>query len=128
MLRYYYINKQWMLSGTARRVYRVAAVLSIVLFFTLCVVLFVDEIPAVLAPILKLLLLAGILGAAITIVAMEYFLFGFDKSSAGKRALWFCVMGLPLIGPPLYCFFVYSRQSGLQKESIAPQSSAAGNP
>ena len=131
MLRYYY-NKEWMLSSTARRIYRAAAVLSLVLFCSLWVWPFVDEIPVVLLPILKLLLLAGVLGAAITVVAMEYFLFGFDKSPAGKKVLWFCVTLLPLIGPPLYCFVVYSRQSGLgqirKSEGKASQNSTVGNP
>jgi hypothetical protein len=132
MLRYYYINKEWMLSSTARRIYRTAAVLSLMLFCSLWVWPFVEEIPVVLLPILKLLLLAGVLGAAITIVAMEYFLFGFDKSSAGKKVLWFCVTLLPMVGPPLYCFVVYSPQSGSvqmrQSEEKRRQNGAAGNP
>jgi hypothetical protein len=35
MLRYYYINKEWMISATAQRVYRVAAYLSLALFLLL---------------------------------------------------------------------------------------------
>jgi hypothetical protein len=58
-------------------------------------------IPDSFVPILKLPLFAGVLGAAITTVAMEYFLFGFDNSSAIKKILWFCVMLLPLLGPAL---------------------------
>ncbi|MGB9074759.1 MAG: hypothetical protein WCC22_19135 [Terriglobales bacterium] len=132
MLRYYYINKEWMLSSTARRTYRAAAVLSLVLFCSLWVWPFVDEIPAALLPILKLLLLAGVLGAATTVVAMEYFLFGFDKSPAGKKVLWFCVTLIPLVGPPLYCFVVYSPQSGSwqmrQNENKGRQNSAVEKP
>jgi len=58
---------------------------------------------------MRLFVLVGVLGAAITIVAMEYFLFGFDKSSALKRLFWFLVMLFPLLGPSLYCFIVYLR-------------------
>lgn len=35
MLRYYFINKRWMVSATARRSYRVAASLSLAPFFFL---------------------------------------------------------------------------------------------
>ena len=108
MLRNYYINEEWIVSQTARRIYRVAAALSLALFFFLVVVRFKGAIPDTLVPVLKLPLLAGVLGAAITMVAMEYFLFGFDNSSAMKKVFWFCVMLLPPLGPSLYCFMVYS--------------------
>jgi len=71
-------------------------------------------IPETLVPIVKLPLFAAILGAAITMVAMEYFLFGFDNSSALKKVFWFCVMLLPPLGPSLYCFMVYSRSDVLR--------------
>jgi hypothetical protein len=64
----------------------------------------------------KLLLFAGVVGAATTMVAMEYFLFGFDRSSALKKAFWFCVMLFPPLGPALYCFAVYSRSSVLEAD------------
>jgi hypothetical protein len=114
MLRYYYINKEWMVSGTARHVYRAAAGLSLALFFLLIAVKFVREIPETLLPIVRLLLLAGVLGAAITMVAMEYFLFGFDSSSTLRKMFWFCVMLFPPLGPPLYCFVVYSHSDVLK--------------
>jgi hypothetical protein len=114
MLRNYYINKEWMVSQTAQRVYRVAAALSLALFFFLIVVRFKGGIPDSLVPILKLPLFAGVLGAAITTVGMEYFLFGFDNSSAMKKVFWFCVMLLPPLGPSLYCFMVYSRSDVLK--------------
>ena len=87
MLRNYYINKEWIVSHTARRVYRVAASLSLALFFFLVVVRVKGGIPDTFVPVLKLPLFAGVLGAAITMVAMEYFLFGFDNSSAVKKAV-----------------------------------------
>jgi len=114
MLRNYYINKEWILSYAARRIYRVAAGLSLALFFFLMVVKFMGGIPETLVPILKLPLFAGVLGAAITMVAMEYFLFGFDNSSALKKVFWFCVLLFPPLGPPLYCFIVYSRSDVLK--------------
>lgn len=99
-----------MVSATSRRIYRTAAVLSLVLFF----ILLVKPSPSEsLIPAFRLLLIAGILGAAVTMVAMEYFLFGFDKSSDIKKVFWFCVMLLPPLGPPLYCFFVYLRSDAI---------------
>lgn len=118
MLRYYYINREWIVSESAQRVYRVAAYLSLMLFF-LVVFLSIQlqiasKISTVLIPAIKLLLLAGILGAATTTVAMEYFLFGFDTSSAWKKLLWFCVMIVPPLGPALYYFVIYSRSDALK--------------
>ena len=118
MLRNYYINKGWMVSQTAQHVYRVAAALSLALFFFLIVVRLYGGIPNSVGPILRLPLLAAVLGAAITMVAMEYFLFGFDNSSAMKKVFWFCVMLLPPLGPSLYCFMVYSRSDVLNGERV----------
>jgi uncharacterized membrane protein YuzA (DUF378 family) len=114
MLRYYYINKEWMVSGTAQHVYRVTASLSFVLFFMLMALRLMGEIPNGLLPIVKFLLLAGVLGTATTMVAMEYFLFGFDSFSATKKVFWFCVMLFPPLGPALYCFLVYLRSDVLK--------------
>ncbi|MFZ0136682.1 MAG: hypothetical protein WAK89_06475 [Candidatus Sulfotelmatobacter sp.] len=114
MLRYYYINKEWMVSGTAQHVYRVTASLSLVLFFMLMALRLMGEIPNSLLPMVRLLLLTGVLGTATTMVAMEYFLFGFDSSSATKKVFWFCVMLLPPLGPALYCFIVYLRSDVLK--------------
>ncbi len=121
MLRNYYINKEWVVSYTARRIYRIAASLSLVLFFFLMVVPVTGGIPETLVPILKLPLFVCVVGAAITLVAMEYFLFGFDNSSALKKTFWFCVLLFPPLGPPLYCFIVYSRSDVLKstmKENV----------
>src|SRR4030088_589886 len=117
MLRNYYINKEWMVSGTAQRSYRVAAGLSLVLFFVVFFIAVAAQVSAIteaLLPVVKLLLLAGVLGAATTMVAMEYFLFSFDNSSAMNKVFWFCVMLFPLLGPALYCFIVYSHSDVLK--------------
>lgn len=60
-------------------------------------------------PFARLLLLAGIVGTALTEIGMQYFLFRFDDSPPMKQILWFCVMLFPPLGPALYCFTVYSR-------------------
>ena len=49
-------------------------------------------------------------------VAMEYFLFGFDQSSGLKKGFWFCVMLFPPLGPAIYCFIVYSRSNGFEAQ------------
>ena len=120
MLRRYYINKEWILSATAQRVYRVAAVLSLTLFITMWMALSRGTIPANLFPLVRILLRLGVLGAAVTMVAMEYFLFGFDQSSEWKKVFWFCVLLFPPLGPPLYYFVVYSRSAALRSALPKP--------
>ncbi len=66
MLKYEYINKEWIVSPT---------------------------------PAAKLVLLAGVLGAGITLVRMEHFLFRFDDSHPLRQVAWFCVMIFPFLGP-----------------------------
>ena len=114
MFRNYYINREWILSSTARRVYRAAASLSFALFFFCAYALFGGGVPNVNVPLLKLALFAGVLGTATTSVAMEYFWFDFDNSSGVKKVLWFCLLLLPPLGPALYCFLVYSRSDVLK--------------
>lgn len=120
MLRYYYINKEWILSATARRVYRLSASLSLMLFLLKLAINVHYAFPPVVIPLLRLLVFAGVLGAATTLVAMEYFLFGFDKTPAGKKVFWFLVLLLPLLGPPIYCFVVYSKSNLLVGSSSEP--------
>ena len=104
MLRNYYINREWILSVTARHIYVTAACLSLVLFVIVILLNLsslgvIGPIPESLLPFLRGLVLLGVLGTAVTFVAMEYFLFSFDTSSALKKTLWFCAMMLPLVGP-----------------------------
>lgn len=114
MLLYEFINKEWIVSPAARRVYRASASLSVALFFG-CWAVLVGGIPGSIAPVVRLLLLAGVLGAGVTIVGMEYFLFRFDDSHPLKQIVWFLVMLFPLLGAPLYCFVVYSRSEVLKR-------------
>jgi hypothetical protein len=118
MMKYEYIKKEWIVSPTARRVYRASALLSLALFFGWWAILVVGRIPETLAPVVRLFLLVGVLGAGITIVGMEFFLFRFDDSHPLKQIFWFLVMLLPLLGAGLYCFMVYSR-SDVLKNSCA---------
>jgi|ERR1051325_3327847 hypothetical protein len=125
MLKYEYINKEWIVSPTARRVYRASATLSVALFFGWWVILFVGEIPPTIAPVIRLLLLAGVLGAGTTFVGMEFFLFRFDDSHPLKQVVWFLVMLFPLLGAALYCFVVYSRSNVVKSSNAEPSEGAS---
>jgi hypothetical protein len=118
MLRYELINKEWIVSRTARGVYRASATLSMLLFPVLW---FAIEGDGTLGPVLRPLLFIGVLGMALTGLGMEYFLFRFDSSAPLKQIFWFCVMIFAPIGPALYCFLVYSR-SDILKRSCAETS------
>lgn len=101
-----------MISTTAQRIYRLAGYLSLALFVVL-IWLRLTHVPDTFLPFIRLFLLVGVVAAATTMVAMEYFLFGFDTSSAIKKVFWFCVMMFLPLGPALYCFVVYSRSKVL---------------
>jgi hypothetical protein len=110
MQHYEYINKEWLVSPVARRVYRVAAAVSLMLY------------PLVLAAVLhqkigffKPLLLIAVFATALNAVGMQYFLFRFDDSPSLKQAFWFCAMILFPLGPALYCFVVYSHSKPIKK-------------
>lgn len=117
MLHYEFISREWIVSSTARRVYRVSAVLSVVLFFGWITALSQGGIYGPLAPIIKFLFFLGVRGARITIVGMEFFLFRFDDSYPLKQIFWFCVMLFPILGAAVYCFAVYSRSAVLRSSS-----------
>lgn len=117
MRAYDYINKEWIVSPTARRVYRAAAAVSLTLYFSLAAILLKEPIP-----FLRQMLFAGVLGMALTQVGMEFFLFRFDESRAWKQAVWFCVMLFPPLGPAIYCFRVYSRSRPFGAGNDAQQS------
>jgi hypothetical protein len=114
MLKYEYIKKEWIVSPTARLVYRISASLSVALFFGWWAILVVGGIAETISPVVRLLLLVGVLGAGITIVGMQFFLFRFDNSHPLKQVVWFLVMLFPLLGAALYCFIVYSRSDVLK--------------
>ncbi len=109
MQPYESINKEWIVSPRARRVYRAAAYASIALFLGFVWVVLEGGIPASLAPFARPLLFVGVLGTATTLVGMEYFLFRFDNSHPLKQVAWFFIMIFPFLGPALYCLIVYSR-------------------
>ena len=109
MLRYDLITPNVIISPAAYRVYRVSACVSILLFIWLCVTLYDGSAPLIIASLRSPFLFISALAAANTLVGMEFFLFRFDTSHPLKQVFWFCVLLLPLLGAPAYCFLVYSR-------------------
>jgi len=101
---YQHFCKEWIVSPTARRVYRAAAVNSLTVYASLVALIVYGPIPA-----LKQFLFVGVLATAINGAGMEFFLFRFDDSPAWKQILCFCALIFIPIGPALYCFLVYSR-------------------
>jgi hypothetical protein len=98
------INKDWIVSPIARRIYFICALLAIALFGTLFSAIaaliasgtrsFAD-VPAAMFDV-KALVLPEVLGTAVLSVAMWYFWFSFDRASWVRKALWL---------PPLYTFY-----------------------
>ena len=109
MLPYEFINKEWIVSRTARRVYRTSAVISLFL-----IPLLVADIMHGPLPFIRQLVFIGVVATAINGVGMEYFLFRFDQSTGLAQIVWFCVMLVPPLGPALFCFVVYSRSEALK--------------
>ena len=114
MLTYEYINKEWIISSTASWIYRISSCLSLapLVFWWISLV---GGIPTQLRSITQPLVFVGILGAATNLVGMQHFLFRFDDSHPLIQMFWFVILLLPLIGPPLYCFIVYSRSKVLKQ-------------
>lgn len=115
MFHHYFITRNWMVSTASQRIFKTSAWLSIGLFFLMMLAPFAGEFPASVGALLHLALYPCVLGAALVIVAMEYFLFGFDPSSAAKKSFWFLVMLLPFLGAGLYCLIAYARSPILDK-------------
>jgi hypothetical protein len=103
-----YIPRAFFLTLAARRVYRISAILSVLLFFG-WVQLFVFGVSPGSQPLVRPFLFIGALAAGITYVGMQFYLLCFDNSHPLKQIVWFCVMLVPFLGSALYCLVVYSR-------------------
>ena len=123
MNQYDLIDKKWILSPTARRVYRTSAAVSLTLYVSL-----VGAIAKGPTPFWKQALFLGVLGTAITGSGMEAFLFRYDNSSALKQIFWFVVMLFFPLGPALYCYLVYSRSKALKADSPPEESLKLAKP
>jgi hypothetical protein len=121
MQNYEYFNKEWLVSAGARRVYRMAAGVSLLLY------------PALLAAglhqkisLFKPLLLIAVFATVLNEVGMGHFLFHFDDSHPLKQVLWACALFFMPLGPALYCFLVYSRSNAIRKVCESQPDSIGG--
>jgi energy-converting hydrogenase Eha subunit G len=116
------ITRGWMVSRRAQRVYFCCAIANLYLFAVLLgtfsamaasgVVFLADHSAA---PLVRILLWPGVVGAGILAIAMWYFWFSFDQSYWTKKACWFVVLILGLaLGPVIYYFFAYRRNQALE--------------
>jgi hypothetical protein len=115
MFRYHLIDKKSIISPTARRVYRAAAVLQLLLFFG-WVAIGIYGVPPTIAPWMRQLLFFFALCMATAQIGMEVFLFRFDNSHPLKQVFWFCVLLVPFFGVALYCFIVYSHSEAVRNQ------------
>lgn len=120
MHQYQYVKKEWIVSPGARHVYRVAAIISLMVYPISVALIYNGPLP-----VLKPLLFIAVLATALNGVGMEFFLFRFDESKAWKQIFWFCALIFIPIGPALYCFHVYSRSRAM-KTACAPADSVLG--
>lgn len=111
------INRNWVLSRTAQRIYLGCSVLTLGLLATLMGVHLALSAAHAAAlntdarSVVRFLLFPEILAAAVLWVAMWYFWFGFDRSHYVKRALSFVLLFFfgPL-GTLFYYFVTYRRR------------------
>jgi hypothetical protein len=132
------INRSWLFSLTARRVYLVSALLAIALtailigVHTAMAAARMSALTPLAAALVRGLLYPEILGTALLWAAMWYFWLGFDRSHYLKRAIWFCCLFfLAPVGPVLYYFAVYRRSASLpnaQNGESQPQRSLESLP
>ena len=118
------ISRNWIVSRSAQRVYFIAAILNLALLATWIGVLAATNGYFVLPPstelLVNVLFLPEILGTAVLVVGMGYFLCGFDRNSEAKRALWFLLLYfLIFLVLPFYYFLVYRSQVSTKTESTA---------
>jgi hypothetical protein len=121
-LNHYYINRSWLISPTARRVYRIAAGCSLLVVLVPIIYALEGEAlfrNALTLDLVRLALLLGVFGTATTLVAMEYYYFTLDDCGAWTKTFWFLVVSFAPIGTALYCFRVYSRSKYFQQENSA---------
>jgi hypothetical protein len=117
------INRSWLFSPTAQRIYFACALLALAFIATFLGVSAAMSAarqaalnPAA-ASLVRTLFYPEILGVAILWAAMWYFWFSFDQSHYLKRAVWFCLLFfLAPFGPLLYYFIVYRRSVSGQTE------------
>jgi hypothetical protein len=119
MIYRFEINRPWVVSPGASRVYLVSAVLA-TLFYAckigVSLALSVaasrwSDISWIVAVPLFLTQLVSVIGTAVLWVAMMYYWYSFDPRSDGARGVWLLVLLLGPLGSLIYYFAVYRRYS-----------------
>ena len=122
------INRSWMLSRLAQRVYLIAACLSLLLLQYIVAVFVAmahfgeDTVfrAGGLQVLSRLVVPPGVLGSAILWIAMWYFWFNFDESSSNERVVWFLLLLLGLPVTLIYYAAVYRRSQRLEGKEQRP--------
>jgi hypothetical protein len=124
----FFINKEWIVSTTARRIYLISTILNVALIFLEYWLILSSH--AVMSDGLSValgsLLYLCVFGAATTFVAMLFHFVLFNRYSLPKSILCALAMYLYPIGPPLYFFLVYWRSPEFRVPSEIPQVVSAG--
>lgn len=119
------INRAWLFSRTARRVYLLCAILNLALLATRIGVVAamasagVSTLPPTAVLLVKGFLFPEIVGSAVLFVGMSYCWLGFGGSYK-KKVLWFVSLGFFLIATPIYYFSVYRSMASREAESTEP--------
>jgi hypothetical protein len=134
MLYRFEINRPWVVSPGASRVYLASAVLTL-LFYAgragISAALFVtsatwSNLPVTIELPLRLFLVLGMFGTAVLWVAMVYYWYSFDSYSDGTKGLWLLViLTLGPIGTLVYYFAVYRPQT---RSAFAPNNRLRSTP
>jgi hypothetical protein len=110
------ISSNWLFSKNAKRVYLASALLALCLIATLIGsrtamrAAGIGRLTPTAAPLVRALLLPGILGAGVLWTGMWHFWFSFDRSHYLKKAIWFAILFfLVPLGTLAYYFFVYRK-------------------
>ncbi len=117
------INRSWLFSPLAQRIYFASALLTlafIATFLGVRMAMVAAGTNALVAPasaVARTLLYPEIAGVAVLWIGMWYFWFSFDSSHYLKKAIWFVLLGvLAPFGTILYYFFVYRHLIAAQSQ------------
>lgn len=130
MSHYFYIKRTWLISPTARRVWRTCAWVSLLLLawpfvYGFCADWLYEHHSLAL---LNLWLLTAVFAAVATSTGMEYYLFTLDDSRALAQIFWFLILLLIPVGPAIYCLVVYSRSKYFQNETMESPKTISAQP
>jgi hypothetical protein len=119
------ISPRWILSRRAQRIYLVSAIACLELLATVIGMLLAMTLatpadwPDALDVVIVPLLAVGVLGTAVLLVGMWYFLLNFDEGSLMKKACWGLALWLLAPWAEVFYFFLVYRRSSRLEPSVA---------